>query len=384
MRLKKVLFASFLAIFLFLAGTVGLRAQSCGSDLNCLNNLINQYQNEINRLRGQANTLSNQIAQFNAQIKLTELKINQTEEKITLLGGRIDQLQVSLTNLNNAFFSRAVETYKIARFSSSLNLVLTAGDFGDIFSRFHYLRKIQDADRGLLARLTQAQNTYKEEKTDQEVLQEELEKQKQVLGAQKTAKDNLLASTRGEEARYQQLLSQAKAQLAAFSRFAASQGGASILENQTKCDGWGCYYNQRDSQWGNIGLGGSSYSVAEYGCLVTSVSMLASHYGKSLKPSDIAVNPNYFIPGTGYLWWSADGMPFSLTSVSKDELDSRLNNGPIIAGLYYGPAHFIVILRKEGDNYIMHDPFMPDGGNRPLTDKYSVSDITSLRAVTFY
>ena len=345
---------------------------------------IEEYQREISRLQGQANTLSNQIAQFNAQIQLTQLKIGQTEEKISLLGGRIDQLEGSLSTLTKAFSSRAEETYKMSRTGEQFFFLFTASDLEQMVSRFHYLQKVQEADRDLLVRLQNAQDTYKEEKTDQEKLQEELESQRQVLGAQKTAKDNLLASTKGEEKRYQQLLAEARAQLSALRRFVVSQGGASILQNQTKCDSWGCYYNQRDSQWGNIGMGGSNYTVAEYGCLITSVSMLASHYGKGIKPNDIAVNSNYFVPGTGWLYHSANGMPFSLKWASRDSLDSELSKGPVIAGLYSGPDHFIVILRKDGDNYIMHDPFMPDGGNRPLTDKYSVSDISSLRLVSFY
>jgi len=221
MRTIKILFLGF---FLFLSFVGRVSAQSCGSDLTCLNNLINQYQNEIKKLQGQANTLSNQIAQFNAQINLTQLKINQTEEKIALLGGRIDQLAVSLSNLNDAFSSRVVETYKIARFSDGLTFVITAGDIGEIFSRFHYLRKIQEGDRSLLLRLTNAQNTYKEEKTDQEKLQEELEGQQQVLGAQKTAKAQLLSVTKNDERRYQELLASARAELAAISAIIAGKG----------------------------------------------------------------------------------------------------------------------------------------------------------------
>jgi len=65
-------------------------------------------------------------------------------------------------------------------------------------------------------------------------------------------------------------------------------------------------------------------------------------------------------------------------------LDSELSAGrPVIAGLYSGPDHFIVILKKDGDKYIMNDPFMENGNGKPLTDKYSVNDITSLRLVSF-
>lgn len=358
-------------------------AQSVCSSLAECQQKEKEYQEKLTELSAQKDTLSNQVAKFDLQISLTEAKIAQTEEKIKLLGGRIDQLEGSLSNLNDAFSTRALETYKMSRISDVFSVFSTSDGLNEALVKYHYLKRIQEADRELLVRLQTAQNTYKEQKTGAEELQVELEDQQKVLGTQKEAKATLLVATKNDERKYQDLLSQARAQISAFSRFVTSQGGATILSNQTKCDSWGCYYNQRDSQWGNIGLGGSSYSVAEYGCLVTSVSMVASHYGKSFKPGDIASNSNYFVPGTGYLYHTADGMPFSITSASASLLDSQLQNGPVIAGLFSGPDHFIVILRKEGDDYIMHDPFLENGGNRKLSEKYSVSNISSLRLVNF-
>lgn len=386
---KKLLLFLTSAIIIFGTAAV-VKAQTCGSEQEC-NSLIQQYTDQINKLQGQAKTLKNQIAQFDAQIKLTTLKIIDTQNKIALLGGRIDQLEVSLNDLTTAFSSRAVETYKLSRFENNFAFVLSASDVNDAVSRFHYLEKIQEADRSLLENLQEAQTTYKGEKQNQEDLQTELKKQQANLNSQKAAKNSLLTATRNDESRYQSLLSQARAQLAAFSRFVIGQGGASILSNQTKCDSWGCYYNQRDSQWGNIGMGGSSYSMASYGCLVTSVSMVASHFGKNIKPNDIAVNPDAFVPGTGYLYhdFSVNGINVSVNSAATSVLDSELAAGrPVIAGLFSGPDHFIVITKKDGDKYIMRDPFMEngagsDGSGIPLTDKYSVSNITSLRLVSF-
>jgi peptidoglycan hydrolase CwlO-like protein len=376
-------FVLVLTLFLLVISARFVFAQTCSNESEC-NSLIEQYTNQIQSLQGQARTLKNQIAQFDAQIKLTTLKITDTQNKILLLGGRIDQLEVSLDSLTRAFSGRAVETYKLSRFENNFMFVLAASDMDEAVARFHYLAKVQEEDRSLLIQLQEAQTMYKGEKKDQENLQAELKAQQANLNAQKAAKNNLLKSTQNNESKYQSLLAQARAQLNAFRSFVSRQGGASILSNQTKCDGWGCYYNQRDSSWGNISLGGSPYSMAEYGCLVTSVSMLASHYGKSIKPNDIAANSGFFVPGTGYLYHSAQGMPFTITTASKSVLDSELAAGrPVIAGLYGGPDHFIVIVKKEGDKYIMHDPFIENGGNRPLSDKYSVSDITSLRLVTF-
>jgi peptidoglycan hydrolase CwlO-like protein len=342
--------------------------------------------NKVNQLGSQANTLKNQISQFDYQIKLTTLKITQTQAQIDLLGGRIDQLTTSLDELNKAFSSRAVETYKLSRFENNFFFVLSASHVTDATSRFHYLQKIADEDRNLLTRLQNVQTSYQGQKTDQETLQKQLQDEKNKLNLQKSAKNNLLAATRNDEVKYQSLLSQAKAQLAAFNRFVSTQGGATILSGQTKCNQWGCYYNQRDAEWGNIGMGGSSYSVASYGCLISSVSMVASHYGRNIKPKDIAVNSEAFVPSTGFLYheFSVNGIRVSLTNASVSIMDSELSAGrPVIAGLYSGPDHFIVILRKEGDKYIMHDPFLENGSERPLTDKYNVSDIRSLRLVKF-
>ncbi len=312
--MKRVKYLGFiLIVFLSLALATGNFKYNFSSisavTLEELNRQIEEYQREISRLKTQANTLSNQIAQFNAQIRLTTLKILETQEKILMLGGRIDQLEVSLEVLTDAFSTRAAETYKMVRLGDPLIFLISAKDLSEAVSRFHYLKKIQEADRDLLTRLEKAQGIYEEEREDEEDLQAQFEEQNRVLGVQKAAKANLLVVTRNDESRYQQLLAQAKAQLAAFSRFATSQGGATILSNQTKCDDWGCYYNQRDSLWGNIGMGGSNYSVAEYGCLITSVSMIASHYDRDIKPIDIAANSNYFVPGTGYLYHSNEGMP---------------------------------------------------------------------------
>lgn len=195
-----------------------------GKTVEELQKEIQQYEAELQRLVSQSKTLSNQIAQFDAQIKLTTLKINQTEEKILLLGGRIDALEESLQSLNKAFGERAVETYKMSRFENNFFYILTAPAVDDVVSRFHYLQKIQEADRNLLTRLQNAQDTYIGEKEDQEELQATLTKQKADLDSQKAAKAKLLSITRNDEKRYQDLLSKARAEIEAIQSIVAGQG----------------------------------------------------------------------------------------------------------------------------------------------------------------
>jgi len=392
---KKKISLPLSALGFFLLLTVVKAQTSCDStcdsnDLGCLTNLQSLCQAKVSELQNTASTLSNQIAQFDAQIKLTTLKISQTQAQIALLGGRIDELSDSLNSLTAAFSARAVETYKLSRFENNFIFLLSASDLTDAVSRLHYLQKIQEEDRNLLEQLQTAETTYQGQKQTQEELQKQLQVQQANLNTQKAAKNNLLIATKNDEVKYQSLLSQAVAQRNAFLGFVNSHGGASILNNQTvQQSSWpGYYYNQRDSEWGNSFMGSSQLTMADYGCLVTSVAMMATHAGKNLKPSDIANTPSaFFSPNaqTALLYWqfSVNGININLNNFPVSQLDQKLSSGPVIVGLYSGPDHYVVLKSGSGGNYIMNDPFLENGGDRNFTDTYSVSNISLLFTVSF-
>jgi hypothetical protein len=197
-----------------------------------------------------------------------------------------------------------------------------------------------------------------------------------------------LEATRNDEKRYQSLLAEAQAQKAAFSRFVSRFGGASILSNQTKCNDWGCYYNQRDGQWGNQGIGLSDSSMANYGCLVTSMAMIASYYDKSLTPGQIAASSSPFFGSTAYMLlgsWTVNGVTMTRTRIgsSTNAIDSELEAGrPVIVGIYGGPDHFLVIKEKKDGAYIMHDPFPAGAADVKFTDRYPLSAIATVDKVT--
>lgn len=223
MRFKKILisflFFGLLITFLYKASFFVHADQA-----QDLQNQINEYQQKLTLLTAQSNTLSNQIAQFDTQIKLTTLQIAQTEDQINLLGGRIDQLESSLNALSNAFSSRAVETYKMARVNQPILMLISSSDLADMVSRFHYLQLIQESDRDLLQRLQSAQTSYIDQKTEQETLKKQLDTQKTNLNNQKAAKAQLLAATKNDEKKYQQLLAQARAEYEAIQGILAGKG----------------------------------------------------------------------------------------------------------------------------------------------------------------
>src|ERR1035437_787198 len=253
---------------------------------------IQDLQNKINAAQAQKKTYSSQIELIGNQIKLTEYKIEATQEQITSVtldidttSKKISSLQVTLTTTIAVLINRIVATYEVGTIQP-FQILLTSNNASDFFTRLNYLKLAQAHDKQLIYDTQQAKVDYTSqkdilegEKAQIEKLKKQLQTYSDQLDQEKQAKQDLLAQTQGSEANYQQILAQTKAQLAGFQGFVSSQGGASLLGNQTTCDDWGCYYNQRDSQWGGNSLIGTGYSLADSGCLVTSIAMVYTHYG---------------------------------------------------------------------------------------------------------
>lgn len=311
MFFKKLLIAIFL-----LALSVGLAS---GKTVEELQKEIQQYEAELQKLSSQARTLSNQIAQFDAQIKLTTLKISQTEEKILLLGGRIDQLEDSIGSLEKAFGSRAVETYKLSKFETNFVYILTAPDIDDAVSRFHYLQKIQEADRNLFNRLQKAQEVYTGEKVDQEELQKELEAQKKNLAGQKTAKASLLAITRNDERRYQDLLAKARAEIEAIQSIIAGQG--------------------KETEVGRVSEGNRIASIIPGASACSS----GGHVHFEVVKDQTHQNPANFLSSKSVSWENSPDGPFSFSGSWPWPL-----NDPIRITQGYGMTYYAATLHYYG------------------------------------
>ncbi len=359
---------------------------------------IKDLENKIGDLKNQENTFSNQISAMDSQIKLTELRINSTEsqiksltEDIDLAAHKISHLETSLSDLSKVLFHRVVHTYEVGSVAP-LQVLMSANGASDFFFKANYLRIVQAHDKKLLTEAQQAKDDYQnqkgileDKKKKVEALKTQLEGYTKQLAADKQNKQALLAQTQGSEANYQRLLSQAKAQLAGFSRFTANFGGASLLGNQTVCDDWGCYYNQRDSQWGGNSLNGTGYTIASDGCLVTSMAMMYTHYGhRGVTPQTINSNSSNFASYyPAYLQYtiSADGATSQRIGAA---LDSALGSGPVVVGIRaYGGTHFVVILSGSNGSYTMNDPYIEGGHKISFTDNYSVGSIFEIDRVAF-
>lgn len=402
---KTIIVIFFVVLFAGISSHVNLYAEdptptptSTGTnpDVSKLQGQIADLQNKISDSQKQQQTLSSQIGVMDNQIKLTELRINAAREEILELTADIDtatkkvsSLEDSLSRITKVLLNRIRATYQVGTVNP-LQVFMSSQTASDYFTKENYLKIIQEHDKKLIYETQQARNDYanqkgifEEKKKKIEALEEQLEGYTAQLNRDKQAKKTLLAETQGSEATYQRLLSQARAQLAGFSRFVTSQGGASILSGQTKCDDWGCYYNQRDSQWGNNALNGTQYTLASDGCLVTVMAMVYTHYGhRNVTPQTINSDRNNFAsyyPAFLNKRISADGKSAERI---YSAIDGELGAGrPVVVGVGRGPDHFILLISGKEGNYIMHDPFVPNGYKIPFTDHYSLGSINSIEWV---
>jgi len=357
------------------------------------------YQSISDACRNQSDTLASKIKYMNSQIQLTTLRIDATKTKITTLLNEISQLETEVVRLESVLTSRLAlllhripEAYKRSS-TPQFGLLLFSKNVADFIERAKYIQTVQQEDAALVFQVKATQNSYNESKQVREEkksqlleIQTELQQQNDELAQQKQEENALLAQTQGQESVYQQLLAQAKAQLAGFSGFASSQGGATILTNQTVCDDWGCYYNQRDSQWGNVALNNTQYSIASDGCLLTSMAMIYTHFGhKNVTPLTINANASNFAayyPAFLNRTIVADGTTSSRIS---SEIDSELGSGrPVVVGIKYsnGDTHFVVLISGSGGNYIMNDPFVPNGHKISFADHYPLHSIYEIDRIS--
>lgn len=213
-----------------------------------------QIQKELARLSDQKRTLKNQITAFNNEISLTGLKIEETQtrleetsKKLEILLGeigelsqKIDELQASLDHLAGVLTERIQATYKTNNFST-FELMLSSNDVSQFLGRLKYLQVVQEHDRKLLSQMQDAKTSYSNQKQDLEekrarveALKKEIEAEKIKLEAQKASlnkqradKQRLLEITQNDEARYQKILAEIKAEQAAIQSAIAQfiQGG---------------------------------------------------------------------------------------------------------------------------------------------------------------
>ncbi|MEK7603928.1 MAG: hypothetical protein AAB461_02295, partial [Patescibacteria group bacterium] len=184
---------------------------------------IEEYQSQIDITRGQSRTLENEIKQLNAKINQitleirglelsvnkTKLEIGETEKKITESEDAINKHKSALVQYVNIAYQNDQKTIT--------EILLNNDNISDFFNELNNLNATQDNlqltikdIRDLKVGLENHQNQLEEKRNELEQTKRLQELEQRSLNSSKTAQNNLLKETKGQESKYQNLVKQSQ------------------------------------------------------------------------------------------------------------------------------------------------------------------------------
>jgi hypothetical protein len=150
------------------------------------------------------------------------------------------------------------------------------------------------------------------------------------------------------------------------------------------------FYLQNDDRWKDEKIGGGE-KLGDVGCAICSLAMALDRFGNHYTPKDLN---DQLKANNGYTWrgrlkWQAvstiTGNKITVEAVRKPshaDIDAALTNKyPVIAKLLINGTipHWVLIVGKQGTNYLMRDP-LGNGHSLEPASKYE-SDIFGVRIV---
>lgn len=152
-------------------------------------------------------------------------------------------------------------------------------------------------------------------------------------------------------------------------------------------------FQQNDPRWMLDLLGPTFDTLGQEGCAVTSAAMVLSGYGVDTDPQRLNqyLTTHNGYTGTGWVYWekTAEVAPYSQVEKAYEDLpsyaliDHNLQMGnPVIVRLTLrnGHTHFVVIVGKEGWDYLVQDPAR--GLSRGIYPLREIAD--RIEALRFY
>lgn len=356
----------------------------------------NVYREIIEIKQKQSNTLSNQLSitdtnilQVQTQIDASKQQINDYNSQITRLSTQIREKELVIER-QKKILSGLMQAYWESTQISPISAYLNDGNFASFLVNKDKMSQAGDKIKSILDTVTDLKADLEKQsaeldkkKSDIVLAHQDLQDQNSDLQSIKDQKADLLAQTKGEEARYAKMLErveQQKQQLLNIDQLFASGfsvSGMSVSEyiknnapssDVTASVSW--FYSQKDPRWADQNIGNSNSDMKNWGCAVTSVAMVAKFYGDNTTPGSLAKKPIF---SSDLIKWQMDGWSgakIDLASygsehgnISWSTIDSELKQKhPVI--IYIGKTggkggHYVVIHTKDTkkNKYVVHDPY---------------------------
>ncbi|MFA5927409.1 MAG: C39 family peptidase [Patescibacteria group bacterium] len=352
-----------------------------------------QKEKDAALVKNQIEYVSDKIDEAADAIESTQGQISSTEETIDELTDKIRAEEDNLAKENDrlkgvvsSWYMEGEDGFLISMISSdNLSQMVTQQQYYDS------IRQQIDISMNKIQQLKDELQKQKGETTGQYMVLQGLKNnqlsQKNNLELQKRIKDRLLNDTKAMVSELSVEEEQARARVAELQSKidqikAASVGtGGDVIS--TSAEGW--YLKQVDDRWSDYKMGNYA-TIGLYGCLITSLAMIANYYGSNYTPVTAVQNSSFVRGGR------SDGALIQTSIVSDGgsvpidwaKVDTELAaSHPVVVGVAmgvdmgntYGVSHFVVLKSKMSDGrYAMQDPLGEGRG-------YRKSQIKAMRVV---
>ncbi|MBN1513901.1 MAG: C39 family peptidase [Phycisphaerae bacterium] len=151
-------------------------------------------------------------------------------------------------------------------------------------------------------------------------------------------------------------------------------------------------YRQADPRWADQTLGGSGEPLRSVGCTVCCISMALAHHGITLDPSELnrKLKEADAYTERGWVKWKAvtrvtgNRVRIELPrNPSNRDIEAALAEGnPVLVKIILssGAPHWVLLVGRDGHEYLMKDPLGDGKTLKPLSS--FGSEIRSVRIVT--
>ena len=177
---------------------------------------VSQYQQQGKTLQGEITLLNNKIAKLNLQIKTITLSLKKLDDEIVSTQDQIVKTEGDISQSKQSLGS-VLQTLRESEAQNAVEMIIANPRLSDFFGDINNLMTLQDSVRQTLERIVALKTDLMDQKEalslqhqDVEQLKAYQEAQKQTIAKTQTAKNSLLKETKGQESKYQQLLSETK------------------------------------------------------------------------------------------------------------------------------------------------------------------------------
>lgn len=353
--------------------------------IKALDEKAKSYQQIIDIKRKQQTTLANQILVIETESQRLETEIELNKEKIIELNSQVEDLRNRIAEKEESIkdqkiiLSQLLQIYYEYNQQGTISFVFGNEGLSKFISERDKLAQTGDKIsemiknvRSLKINLENEKKAIEDKKKEATDLSIDLEEKSSQLESNKAQKQSLITQTKGEEARYQQLLSRVEEQkqellgdiddLYSANSAEINKLSLSLAKPTSGLASTSWYYSQKDSRWGNTRIGQSTSLVKDYGCALTSVAMIFTYHGENTTPKNLAQQKIYY--WDLIVWPNGNNVDLEKNSghggLNWSEIDRELaKENPIIVFIRArGKAgHYVVIHHKVGSDYVVHDPY---------------------------